>query len=528
MPLVNKARLRTLLAFRASYRYRISRMTHGSRGRSRLLAMVVLALLACSIAPAGAVAKTVTARIEFTGSYAYTDIVTNPFQPSSTSQTLRWDEVTVAEIAGARVTSSQTTLTLSGKLDVVTQSSGDEHCTYSAYAPLISSISPQAVATADGSGKLAEIIASAAIPDHVAAQVRQSGTATEGNGSPSAYCTTPSSRGADILLSDNFSPAPFQGVDGQKFAAAADLGATLPAGRVRVTAPGHASASALSSDEKASRSLTTSLTVETDRGAGSGGLPPPEALTLPHHTKEEKLAAAEDFRDALRSSVPFCLSAVAGAASLVLAAAAPPAAIQAGIAGLALAGAGGTVCSYQIDRMIDDAKIVADPPDPHVGRLVRPVVHVSRLAGVSCGGRTGSALTFCRAVNRDMQAMVDALARLAADTHALRVTLDRLSTAARQRNRGALNRQAAQARQLDRPLASARAAELRTARALAALIAGAGVSVGITTPNDAQGLSDVAAGLARRHLSAATLRLRGGTALTPAAVDVLANLRRYG
>ena len=210
-------------------------------------------------------------RIEFKGSYRYTDIITSQFQPSSTSQTLRWDEVTVAQITGARIRSSRTTLTLSGQLDAVTQSSGDEHCKYSAYAPLISSISPRAVADADGSGKLAEIIASAAIPDHVAAQVRQSGTATGGDGSPSTYCTTPTNPGADILLSDNFSPAPFQGVDGQKFAAAADLGATLPAGRVRVTVPGHASASALSTDEKASRSLTTSLTVETDRGPGSGG-----------------------------------------------------------------------------------------------------------------------------------------------------------------------------------------------------------------------------------------------------------------
>ena len=505
-------------------------MTHGSRGRTGVLGMVglAMALLACATAPAGAVAKTVTARIEFKGSYRYTDIITSQFQPSSTSQTLRWDEVTVAQITGARIRSSRTTLTLSGQLDVVTQSSGDEHCKYSAYAPLISSISPRAVADADGSGKLAEIIASAAIPDHVAAQVRQSGTATGGDGSPSTYCTTPTNPGADILLSDNFSPAPFQGVDGQKFAAAADLGATLPAGRVRVTVPGHASASALSTDEKASRSLTTSLTVETDRGPGSGGLPPHEPLSLPHHTREEKLAAAADFRDALRSSVPFCLSAVAGAASLVLAVAAPPAAIQAGIAGLALAGAGGTVCSYQVDRMIDDAKIVADPPDREIGRLAGPVVHASRLAGVSCIGRTGSALTFCRAINRDMQAMVDALARLTADTHALHITLDRMSTAARQRNHRALNRQAAHARRLDRPLANARTAELRTARALAALIAAAGVSVSVTTPNDAQGLSDVATRLARRHLSAATLRLRAGSALTPAALDVLANLRHYG
>jgi hypothetical protein len=185
------------------------------------------------------------------------------------------------------------------------------------------------------------------------------------------------------------------------------------------------------------------------------------------------------------------------------------------------------MCSMEILSLLNDLKIVSDPPIGGLHRLAQPSnpnVRAARLP--SCAARTGSARSFCERLRADELRYLAALRRGAAIDTALLTTVDRVSGAYRANNRSALNLQVRHAIALRSQLRAARSRGRAARRAIAALPSSHHLGLSLAAAQEQIGLARALSRLSPQGVSQARLERVARVSLAPVATDVLAQLAR--
>jgi hypothetical protein len=255
------------------------------------------------------------------------------------------------------------------------------------------------------------------------------------------------------------------------------------------------------------------------KGGGSG----PPALSPRNPAYQEKLAAQKDLRKALEQAKPPCIRVTAATLATVWAGTVGVGSLAVGItAGMLYAGSL-PECTDLIRRAYDDAKIVNDPPDPHIYRLAYPATGVPPVRLPSCNGSADR--SYCLGLRSRFGSFLAYVHRVRTVDDALLATVNRITAAARAHNAHALAIQQAHARGLSRLFRAALAAQHTAGDRLASLISSAHVSGRLDQALASQAVSTMLGRLARLHLSRAELnRLGAGPALAIGPIDILKTL----
>jgi hypothetical protein len=196
-----------------------------------------------------------------------------------------------------------------------------------------------------------------------------------------------------------------------------------------------------------------------------------------------------------------------------------------GPAGATIASVSIPTCALLIKRMVDDSKIVRDPPRGSLRKLARPRAPRGAPAKLpSCATFAAEVQSFCRTLGTELLRYVNALRHGDAIDDALVTTVDRVSGAARAHNRTALALQKAHASALRAQLRASDATEHSAGVAIANLLREAHVAVSLTPAQTQRGASRLLAGLARGGFKRATVERLGRLSFAAAALDGLSVL----
>jgi hypothetical protein len=174
-------------------------------------------------------------------------------------------------------------------------------------------------------------------------------------------------------------------------------------------------------------------------------------------------------------------------------------------------------------RVINDYRIISDPPDRRFHRLVKPHAF-KRPALPSCSATPSAERTLCTSLRTAELAMLTDSARADALTDALLVTMNRDSTAIRAHDYSAAQRQYAHFRSLHSELRRVLESKGANGVRLAAALRGANVSGVISSAQSAAAISAVEANLRRARVPAARLGSLAGNALEAHETDALESL----
>jgi len=244
-----------------------------------------------------------------------------------------------------------------------------------------------------------------------------------------------------------------------------------------------------------------------------------------------RLAAAKDLRAQLDPLTLQCGIAAVGTSLLVAGVIAPEFGAGAGLVVAGPAGAevlltSGPACAILIKRIYDDAKTIEDPPAGSFRKLARPSVPRGPAAKLpACTSAPASARRFCETLRAEELRYLAALRAGQAVAAAMLTTTDRISGAARAKAGSALRIQTRQANSLAAQLRSNDAAESSAGRAVASLIAGAKLTLGLSGAQTQAGITRGFAGLARLGVSGARVEQLAGVELTGTPTEGLGVLR---
>ena len=176
-------------------------------------------------------------------------------------------------------------------------------------------------------------------------------------------------------------------------------------------------------------------------------------------------------------------------------------------------------------RVINDYRIIKDPPDRRYRRLAEPGA-TGRIALPSCASATSGQKATCTSLRGAETAMLTDSARATSITAALLVTMNRDSTAIRARDYAAAQRQYVHFESLHRELRRALRSRGANGGRVAAILRGLGVSGALSSAQAAAALGAVEADLARAGVPTAKLDALAKGALEAREVDALEVLSR--
>jgi len=174
-------------------------------------------------------------------------------------------------------------------------------------------------------------------------------------------------------------------------------------------------------------------------------------------------------------------------------------------------------------RVINDYRIINDPPDPRFHRLARPPVP-KKAKLRSCASVPSAQQTFCTGLRAAGMAMLADSAKATAITDALLVTMNRDSAAIRARDYAAANRQYLHFQRLHAQLRAALRSKGANGSRVAGLLKGINVSGVISSAQSAAGISAVEASLRRARIPAGKLRSLAKSALQGGETNALDSL----
>lgn len=174
-------------------------------------------------------------------------------------------------------------------------------------------------------------------------------------------------------------------------------------------------------------------------------------------------------------------------------------------------------------RVINDYRIIADPPDPHFQQLAVPHARTPT-ALRSCAASTGGELATCTNLREALSAMLLDGARAGALTEALLVTMNRDSGAIRARAYAAAQRQYVHFEGLHSQLRGVLASHGADGARVAAILRGAGASGVLSRNQAARFIRALEAELSRGGIGAVRLGRLAGHALEAREVDALTHL----
>jgi hypothetical protein len=174
-------------------------------------------------------------------------------------------------------------------------------------------------------------------------------------------------------------------------------------------------------------------------------------------------------------------------------------------------------------RVINDYRIINDPPDHQFHKLAKPRAH-KRTALPSCAAIPSVEKTQCASLRTAELAMLTNSARADAIADALLVTVNRDSTAIRAHDYSAAQRQYAHFRSLHRQLRKVLKSKGASGARVVAVLRGMGVGGVISSAQSAAAISDVEADLRRARVPASRLGSLAGGALQAGETDALESL----
>ncbi len=174
-------------------------------------------------------------------------------------------------------------------------------------------------------------------------------------------------------------------------------------------------------------------------------------------------------------------------------------------------------------RVINDYRIINDPPDRQFRRLAKPRTP-KPTALPSCTAIASAERTQCASLRAAAQAMLASSARASALTEALLVTIDRDSTAIRAHDYGAAQRQYVHFESLHAALHGALEAKGSAGARVAASLRGLNVSGALSSAQSAAAIGAVGAKLSRARIPAAKLSALAKGALEAREADALESL----
>ena len=277
---------------------------------------------------------------------------------------------------------------------------------------------------------------------------------------------------------------------------------------------------------KESMTLTVSATspaagnnVKTNPAPGGGGpspkSAPPQRKTSEARRKQLKEQAREDLGPALEEAwKAHGLSVALG--------------LNSGVAFSAVLdelGAQGTLLESNdaTARVINDYRIISDPPDRRFHLLAKPRVP-KRPALPSCGAIPSAERTLCTSLREAELAMLTDSARASAVTEALLVTMNRDSTAIRAHDYSAAQRQYVHFRSLHNQLRSMLRSRGSNGARVAALLRSANVSGVLSSAQSAAAISVVETKLHSARVTATRLSSLAKHALEARETDALESL----
>jgi hypothetical protein len=174
-------------------------------------------------------------------------------------------------------------------------------------------------------------------------------------------------------------------------------------------------------------------------------------------------------------------------------------------------------------RVINDYRIISDPPDRRFHRLAKP--HASKRPALpSCTAIPTAERALCTSLRTAELAMLTDSARADAITDALLVTMNRDSTAIRAHDYSAAQRQYVHFRSLHGELRKVLKSRGSNGARVAAILRGANVSGVLSSAQSAAAISAVEANLRRARVPAARLGSLVGGALEAHETDALESL----
>ncbi len=174
-------------------------------------------------------------------------------------------------------------------------------------------------------------------------------------------------------------------------------------------------------------------------------------------------------------------------------------------------------------RVINDYRIIKDPPDRHFHQLAKPRAP-RRPSLRSCAAIPSAEMTLCTSLRAAELAMLTDSARADAITDALLVTIDRDSTAIRARDYAAAQRQYVHFKSLHAALRRALASRGANGARVAAILRSVNVSGVLSSAQSAAAIGAIEAGLRRARVPAAKLRALAKGALEAREANALESL----
>jgi hypothetical protein len=174
-------------------------------------------------------------------------------------------------------------------------------------------------------------------------------------------------------------------------------------------------------------------------------------------------------------------------------------------------------------RVINDYRIIKDPPDRRFRRLAKPRAS-KRPSLHSCAAVPSAQRTQCTGLREAELAMLTDSARATAITEALLVTINRDSTAIRARDYSAAQRQYVHFRSLHGQLRAALESKGSNGARVAAILRSVGVNGILSSAQSAAAISAVEVNLRRGRVPAAKLRSLAKSALEAREANVLESL----
>jgi hypothetical protein len=173
-------------------------------------------------------------------------------------------------------------------------------------------------------------------------------------------------------------------------------------------------------------------------------------------------------------------------------------------------------------RVINDYRIINDPPDRHFHRLAQP--HTSKPSLRSCAPIPSAERTLCTSLRTAELAMLTSSARASAITEALLVTTNRDSSAIRAHDYSAAQRQYLHFQSLHRALRRALRSRGSSGARVAAVLRGRNVTGVLSSAQAAAAISAIETNLRRARVPATRLEALAKGALEAREANALESL----
>ena len=270
--------------------------------------------------------------------------------------------------------------------------------------------------------------------------------------------------------------------------------------------------------------INSSLTVDSSSEGTPPSRPTPTKVSPSHEREAMKKIAASELKELIPEAVYPCIVASSGVTLATFGYASLNVAPLA--TGTALLGTAGPICLRLRQAIIDQSKIVKDPPSRDFERLAQPARPAAARVARHCSQLAADARPLCQTMVAKLDLYETAIARVRAISGALVTTIDRLSGAIGAKANAAARKQADHGAELERELDVAEGAQASAGEAIASLFTSYRVGLNISKAHDRSGLSILARDLAKQGLSDHELRSLAGPSLRPAAFNELSELSR--